>query len=160
VQTVSYPKSGDVLSEVLDRDLRNAGIPIVGIAWSAGNVRVDYGDEATPAQMAQGEAIVAAHVPVDPIQQVADGAESAVNAIPGWAHWTAAEANTWGQTNIGQPLTQARIDLAAMSTLSLATFKVAMGKILDILDKMWTLQQALGQMVIALRNKEWPNLQN
>jgi len=159
MQTVNYPKSGDVLSEVLDRELRYAGIPIIGIAWSVGNVRVDYSDLATPLQMAQGEAIVAEHVPIDPVQQVADGSIDAAIVIPGWAHWDTATANAWGQTNIEQPLTQARADLSAMALLNLTTFKVVIGRLLDILNAMWTLQRALGQMIIALRNNTWPQLE-
>lgn len=160
--SVYYNKSGEVLTHVLDRDLRAASIPIDGIAWteSLAQVRVDYSDTATTQQMDTGAALVAAHVPVDPVQQVADGAEGAVLSIPGWAHWTAANANAWGQTNIEQPLAQARADLGALATLNLTTFKVVVGRLLDILDAMWTLQKALGQMSIALRNHTWPQLQN
>ena len=77
-------------------------------------------------------------------------------AIPSWATWTQAEANTWGQTNIGTPLATARTSLPA--TLTLATARAAFVVILNILDQMWILQQANAQMTLALRDAQWPDL--
>jgi hypothetical protein len=44
----------------LDAAIRAAGIPIDGVSGSLGSVRVDYQAAATPAQITQGAAIVAA----------------------------------------------------------------------------------------------------
>jgi hypothetical protein len=77
-------------------------------------------------------------------------------AIPNWATWTQAEANTWGQTNIGTPLATARTSLPV--TLTLATARAAFVVILNILDQMWILQQANAQMTLALRDAQWPDL--
>lgn len=45
----------------LDETLRNAGVPIDGVSGgSAETIRVDYSATATPEQVAQGKAIVAA----------------------------------------------------------------------------------------------------
>lgn len=79
------------------------------------------------------------------------GARTEMRNIPGWATWTAAQAQDWGNTNIGTPLSTARASLPA--SLTLATTRTAFVWLLNILDQMWTLQQALGRAVIALRNK-------
>ncbi len=44
----------------LDVAIRAAGIPIDGVSGTQGSVRVDYQTSATPAQITQGDAIVAA----------------------------------------------------------------------------------------------------
>lgn len=79
-------------------------------------------------------------------------------AIPDWAIWTESQAQTWGNTNIGTPLTTARTSLTAMSTLNLTTFKSAMTIVLNILDAMWVMLWALTRMTIALRDAQWPDL--
>ena len=77
-------------------------------------------------------------------------------AIPGWATWTEAQALDWGNTNIATPLTTGRANLPA--TLTLVTARAAIVAIIDILDKMWVMQWALARLVIAMRDKIWPNL--
>lgn len=79
-------------------------------------------------------------------------------AIPLWATWTPAEAQTWGDDNIGTPLVNAWANLPA--TLTLATARAAFIVILNILDQMWILQKAMAQMVLALRDQAWPDLPN
>lgn len=91
------------------------------------------------------------------IDSVQDGAVTAVKNIPGWATWTKETAYTWGMTNIGTPLAEGRANLPA--TLTLATARIAIVQILNILDAMWTMQMAYGQMLIAMRNDRWPGLQ-
>jgi len=85
-------------------------------------------------------------------------AEQDVTTVPNWATWTPAEAQTWGDANIGVPLNNARKNLSTISALNLTTFKATMTVILNILDSMWTMQQALARLLIALRDKNWPNL--
>jgi hypothetical protein len=123
-------------------------------------VGVDFVTAPLQAEIDAVQALVTAHVAIDPVKQTYQGAQAAAAAIPNWSSWTAAQANAWGQTNIGTPLTNARTNLEGMATLNLTTFKVAMRALLDILDAMWTLQMAFGQMIIALRNKTWPGLEN
>jgi hypothetical protein len=89
------------------------------------------------------------------LQKLADSMNHA-RAIPSWATWTETEALTWGATNIGTPLTSGRSALPA--TLTLATARSAIIAILNILDKMWVMQVSLARLVIALRDKAWPNL--
>jgi len=88
---------------------------------------------------------------------VFSGSRSQLLAIPDWATWTETQALDWGETNIGTPLATGRATLPV--TLTLTTARAAILQIITILDAMWTLQKSLGRMVIALRNKEWPNAQ-
>jgi hypothetical protein len=63
------------------------------------------------------------------MQIVADSAKTDIEAIPNWATWTESETTTWIDNNV--------IDLASAKTAI----------------------RALAQMVIALRNKQWPDLE-
>lgn len=48
----------------LDGELRTAGIPVDGVGFNGdGSCRIDYQASATPGQIQQGAAILAAHVP-------------------------------------------------------------------------------------------------
>lgn len=88
----------------------------------------------------------------------ADAAKGHAANIPNWSTWDETQAQTWTTANIATPLANARTNLAAISTLNLATFKAALGAILDILDAMWTMLWAMARMQIALRDKTWPDL--
>jgi len=77
-------------------------------------------------------------------------ARGIVVVIPGWATWTPEEADAWGNSNIGIPLTNARATLP--TTLTLATARASFVVLLGILDKMWAMQQAMAKMLIALRD--------
>lgn len=77
-------------------------------------------------------------------------------AILSWATWTEAQAQTWGATNIGTPLSTGRSALPV--TLTLTTARTAIIMLLNILDQMWAMQWALTRMVIAIRDKTWPDL--
>lgn len=74
-------------------------------------------------------------------------------AIPNWATWTEAQAQTWGMANIGQPLIDGRANLPA--SLTLATARAAILQIITILDAMWAMQWAMARMIIALRDDRW-----
>lgn len=89
-----------------------------------------------------------------------DNAKLNAKNIPSWATWDEATAQAWGQTNIGQPITDAQTNLGLLTTLNLTTFKQAMIVILNILSSMWTMQWALARMVIAMRDQIWPDLPN
>lgn len=145
MQTATYSKEGKVLCGLLDRQMREAGIPIIGVSWSELNatVKVDYEDNATPEHLAAGAALMAAHVPVDPIQQVRKGAEQEVQAVSAWAAWSTTQADNWYQQNVRDPF-NAAVTLAAM--------KAVVGTVIQV-------QWAVIWMVIALRNQTWPGLQ-
>jgi hypothetical protein len=89
------------------------------------------------------------------VSRLAASKQNAKN-IPSWATWSEAEAQTWGNANIGTPLTTGRSSLP--ETLTLATTRTAIIMLLNILDKMWVMQWSLARMTIALRDKTWPDL--
>lgn len=73
---------------------------------------------------------------------IAENAEAQAAAIPQWASWTEAQALDWHNTNITTQLPVA--NLTAANT---------------VLQKLDAENRALIRMVLALRNKIWPNLQ-
>lgn len=85
-----------------------------------------------------------------------DAAYIDMQNIPSYSRWTKEQAETWKDTNIGTPLSTARADLAAMATLNLTTFKVVIGRLLDILDAMLIMLWALTRMIITFRDRLWP----
>lgn len=76
---------------------------------------------------------------VKPVEQ--DATERAQN-IPGWATWDEDQVLAWIDSNISAPL-------AAATTLAEA--KVVLGK-------MDTAMQAMARLLVALRDKTWPGL--
>lgn len=71
-----------------------------------------------------------AQLAVDAIENVKAGAKTQAGNIPAWAGWTEAQALAWIDANVN----------------SLASAKVAL--------------RAMAQMLIALRNETWPDLQD
>lgn len=159
--TIYYSKVGTVDITQLDASFKNASIPIDGLGWLASleQVKVDYADAATPTQQSQGEALVAAHEStLDARNAVLASAVGAASAIPNWAHWTQEETETWYEANIHQPLVTGRANVPATLTFT-STRAVIMG-LITIMDQMAVMLWALARMVIALRNRTWPHLQN
>ena len=145
MQRYFYSKTGAVSVAQLSDELEASSIPIEGISWNAvgEEVRVDYTDGATPGEISTGASLVAAHVPSNLLDVVQEGDEN-VASIPGWASWSESTADAWYQTNVRDPFDAAT---------TFATMKAVVGTII-------TVQWALIRMIIALRNKTWPNLQN
>jgi len=77
-------------------------------------------------------------------------------AVTLWAKCTEADALAWGTTNISAPLANERENL--QDTLTLASTRVVILAILDIMGTMWVMLWELARMVIALRDKTWPDL--
>lgn len=75
--------------------------------------------------------------------QVEAGAITQASAIPSWAGWTESDVLNWFDTNVTNLLPAA--NLAAANT---------------IMTNMATAQRAMARMLIALRNKTWPSLQD
>ena len=92
------------------------------------------GDDIAAAQAAI-QAVVDVHVPdplyfpSDAVRQRRQDADQDVGNIPGWATWTAQEAQDWIDANV----------------TNLATARTAF--------------KAMARMLMALRNKTWPNLE-
>ena len=79
-------------------------------------------------------------------------------AIPSWSTWDVGQANVWVETNIRTPLTNGRANLPA--TLTLATARAAFVVLFGILDQILILLWSLTRLIIALRDKTWPDLQD
>jgi hypothetical protein len=75
-------------------------------------------------------------------EAVQSGAKSQLQAIPNWASWTEAQVMTWFDTNVTNLLPAA--NLTAANT---------------IMSNMATAQRAMARMLVALRNHEFPDLQ-
>lgn len=133
----------------LHGELVTAGLTIVGVDASG---RIDWSAVPTPDQIDLAAQILAAHDPHDYEADVAAAAETQAKVIPEWAGWTIAEFLAWHATNIGTPLTNA-------PTVTTANLVAVLNGLLPVLRKVAAEQEALGQMVIALRNKTWPGLQ-
>lgn len=69
-----------MIVSILDRKMREAGIPIDGVAEENGNYRVDFKPEATQEQHNQAAVIVAAFDPVEAATK-----ETEINNAPGIA---------------------------------------------------------------------------
>jgi len=116
------------------------------------------GDDVAAAQAAI-QAVIDAHIPdrlyfpEDRERERAAAAEATVANIPGWATWTLAEVQDWYDTNIGTP-----IDNAPATVTSQNAVAVLQG-VVNILKQFNTLEGAEIMMLIAARNKLWPNLE-
>ena len=116
------------------------------------------GDDVAAAQAAI-QAVIDAHVldplyfPEDVQRALALAAETTVASIPGWATWTLEEVQDWYDTNIGTP-----IDNAPATVTSQNAVAVLQG-VVNILKEFNTLEGAEIMMLIAARNKLWPNLE-
>lgn len=93
------------------------------------DVIIDYAPEATAQDEIDAEAIKAAHDPTDYEAIVKAGADAQAANIPGWASWTEQETLDWIEANV----------------TDLASAKQAL--------------KAMSRMIVALRNKTWPELQ-
>jgi hypothetical protein len=110
------------------------------------------------------QAIVDAHVP-DPLYFYADvvlnredQAEISAAAIPGWATWTHDEAAQWYQENVLALLAV----IPDVDSLSKTAFnnnaQAIVAQMQDVIVAQTNVIARLAEMIIALRNKTWPNL--
>jgi hypothetical protein len=88
------------------------------------------------------------------IQTTLSSSLAAAAAIPGWATWTKSQAEAWYTENIVTPLAA---DLPA--TVSAATNRQVLIALIAVMRDMGVMLWAVAQMVIALRNRQWPGLQ-
>ena len=117
-----------------------------------------HGDDVAAAQAAI-QAVIDAHEP-DPLYFPEDveraralAAETTVASIPGWATWTLEEVQDWYDTNIGTPINNAPATVTSQNAVA-----VLQG-VVNILKQFNTLEGAEIMMLIAARNKLWPNLE-
>jgi len=79
---------------------------------------------------------------VEQVKAVEEGAKTKASAIPNWASWTEVEALNWHDTNIQNALPVANLTEAN-----------------TVIQKLETENRALLRMVLALRNKVFPDLE-
>lgn len=104
-----------------------------------------------PANSQNIEAVLRSVLPPPPGSKLA--AKTLMVDTPGWATWSEADARAWFDSNIRNPLTQGRASLP--TTLTLATTRIAIVALIDILDQMANMLWALARLVIAMRIHLW-----
>lgn len=112
----------------------------------------DLAADAPPGVEAQIDAIAASHTTTLTAEQDAESrmvaafasAKTNAAAVPSWATWSQADFQTWYNANISPTQINAITSLAEAK---------------PILLKQSAAIEALGKMVIAMRNQLWPDLQ-
>lgn len=158
-----FTRTDPISARALESELRDATLDVEGVADLVSlseQVAVDFITTPTSGELTTTQGIVTAHTGTDPWMDVYQHAETNAQSIPGWAHWTEAEAETWFDTNVGTPLTNARDDIDGLGALNLTIFKLVMTGLLDIMDSMATMLWAMARMIVALRDRTWPHLSN
>lgn len=94
------------------------------------------------------QAVIDAHDPsamseAEKIKHVETSSKDAAKNVPGWATWTVDEALTWFDDNLSDAQIDALTDLAGA--------KVALKRIVAE-------NRAMAQMLLAIRDKIWPDL--
>ena len=80
------------------------------------------------------EEILGRERPVDPVFDIDQGADAQARDIPGWASWTEAEVLDWLTANVAP-------------------------EIEGLAPKTYAAIRAMARMIVALRNKTWPQLE-
>jgi len=145
--------------QLADEIKKATGLDVVNryVFYPSDQFRIS-GDDIATAQAAI-QAVIDAHEP-DPLyfpedrqRALAAAAETTVTNIPGWGTWTLEEVQDWYDTNIGTP-----IDNSPATVTSQNAVAVLQG-VVNILKQFNTLEGAEIMMLIAARNKLWPNLE-
>jgi len=105
------------------------------------------------------EEILGREPPEDPVWDVGEAADTHAKNIPGWASWTEAEAGAWYDEAVTAPLGEIP-DIANMSAAAFQNNAQAIiAQLQDVIEAQATVIRNLARMVIALRNKTWPQLE-
>ena len=82
--------------------------------------------------------------------------QSKLNAqnIPNWATYTEAEALAWMQTNIGTPLAT----VIPPNPMTVQQIRAVLVVLQNTMNSQYQAEQSMARMIIALRDKTWPNL--
>lgn len=78
-----YTKTAPVDTELLERELKAAGVPVVGVAFNSGETwaRIDFADGATQDNVDAAAAVVESHTGTDSAREVRRQAMLAAKAI-------------------------------------------------------------------------------
>jgi hypothetical protein len=136
---------------LLDYELRQAGLPVVGVSADG---HMDYDRELTPAEQATAAAVIAAHNPAGklPQEQAAIEAMSGYATLPDWARTaTANDAATYINGQIFNGMTQAQVNTYIDNTIvNVTTANVA--QINAQLANIRTVFKAAASAIIAMRD--------
>lgn len=127
---------------ILGRELSAAGIAHNGMSQFGDKLEILLVDEG---QAEQVQAVLDAHAGVDTVKQRRDAAQVNAKAVPGWASWDEAQFLSW----FGSNLSDAQVDAVA----NLADAKV-------MLKKQNAAIRAMGRLLIALRDRVFPDLED
>jgi DUF1680 family protein len=90
------------------------------------------------------------------VAAVESGASTQASNIPGWATWDEATALAWHDSNVGDVIDAVPADVTGLTQLQLVSVIQALVTTVKALD---TENRAMARMIIAQRNKLFPNLQ-
>lgn len=85
------------------------------------------------------------------------GAFTQADAVPTWAKWTEAHFLDWFQTNVQDAIDLHDTQIDSVTTI--AQVRTALHTLLADHQQTATMLQNAVRLIIALRNKTWPNLQ-
>lgn len=128
----------------LTAELQAAGIPVKRVASLPGGLDIAINDDLVSQYEELINTVIEAHDGIDDIAVVEDGAKQRLRNIPAWATWTEEEALNWHDTNLS--------DTVIDGIGNLAEAKI-------ILKKISTENRAIVRMLLALRDKIFPNLE-
>lgn len=134
-----------------------------------GNGIVFIRDELVQGYEVQIQAIVDAHsidlnyfpedVEIIRLEEVQLSGEIDAQSIQGWATWNKVSANDWFSANVESLLSAIPNVDGLTPTQFQSNAQAIIAQMQDIITNQATVINALGQMIIALRNNTWPNLE-
>lgn len=150
----------------LTTETKTAGLPLAGLSMSetdgdqfsivkTGVGRFDFTRALTGPEVSTLNTVITAHNPTDFVKQTQDGAEAAAAGIPNWATYNETIALTWIDTNITQPLATP----IPANPMTVQQIRAVLVSIVAIMGQMVVWMVAITRMVVALRNKTMPKLQ-
>ena len=134
----------------------DAGLPVIPEKSDEAKGRYAFSDSLTDGQTVILEDIL--HPPTE--TELAARLREEVSrdnakAIPYWVSWSEVEALTWLAENIGAPL-----DTPIPETITLTNIRPTLIGIVNVMKKQYEVEQAQTRMLIAIRDKTWPDLQD
>jgi len=160
--TFTPPIQGDQLAD----EIRIAtGVDLIDHYGVVGNNQVLVPDEMVDGLEVQIQGIIDAHTP-DPFYfpeqrefAISEGSQTDVENIPGWASWNEDTALDWFSTNVENLISEIP-DIDGLTPAQFtANAQAIMAQYQDIITAQATVIKSLARLVIALRNKTWPSLQ-
>ena len=142
------PKFVDVGAQFTLQQLIAAGLPAVSTDGNGSIAATTFSRPLTPAEWQTYLTIS------DPAAAVGEASDTAAANIPNWATWTEAQVLAWFATNVDTPLAA-----TIPATITLVQARSILASLQTIMQAMATADEAKARMIVALRNKTWPNLQ-